>query len=150
MKRQRNSKGQGLAEVAVISGVVMVPVMLFMFDVFFLFAANSLNDQYVKIAARAAASQSNPAGAREAAQNAISRFPISELIPHYEITHVDYREPENPGEQKVVIVQTRMDLRLPADFLFINARPVFVAKSVEPITALPPNPHPEATAFSNL
>lgn len=140
----RNQKGQGLVEVSVVSGVFMIPVLLFMFDIVFLFAANSLNDQYVKVAARAAASQSTEAGATEAARNAIARFPKSTLIPNLEVVEVEYRTPQEFGAQKTVVVKTRMNTVIPMPFPFMVDKPVFQAASVEPITALPPNPHADS------
>lgn len=140
----RNQSGQGLVEVSVVSGVFMVPVVLFMLDLVFLFAANSLNDQYVKVAARAAASQSTAAGAEHAAKSAISRFPKSTLIPNLEVVEVEYRTPDEMGAQKTVVVKTKMSTVIPMPFPFLVEKPVFQAGAVEPITALPPNPHADS------
>ncbi len=143
-KNGRNQKGQGLVEVSVVSGVIMVPAVLFMLDLIFLFAANSLNDQFVKVAARAAASQSTPAGAEEAARKAIDKFPKSNLIPNLVVTEVEYRTPDKPGELKTVVVKTKMSTVIPMPFPFLVEKPVFQAGAVEPITALPPNPHADS------
>jgi hypothetical protein len=140
----RNQKGQGLVEVSVVSGVVMVPLVLFMLDLIFLYAANTLNDQYVKVAARAAASQSTPAGAEQAARSAIAKFPTSALITNLEVTKVEYRTPQEFGAQKTVVVTTKMATVVPMPFPFLNEKPVFEAGAVEPITALPPNPHADS------
>lgn len=144
VSKGRNQKGQGLVEVSVVGGAVMVPVVLFLLDMIFLFGANSLNDQYVKVAARAAASQSTQAGAIEAAQNVISKFPCSALIPEIKVVDVDYRQPEDLGAQKIVVVRTEMKTVIPVQFPFLVNTPTFQAKSVEPITALPPNPHADS------
>lgn len=143
-KNGRNQKGQGLVEVSVVSGVIMVPAVLFMLDLIFLFAANSLNDQFVKVAARAAASQSTAAGAEVAARKAIEKFPKSTLIPNLEVTKVEYVAPNEPGAQKLVVVKTKMNTVIPMPFPFLVEKPVFQAGAVEPITALPPNPHADS------
>lgn len=140
MKNQRRNKGQGLIEVVVMAIVFIVPIALFFIDVFAVVASNSINDNYVKNAARAAASQPNAQEAKAAAMEAIAKFKGSGVI-SISLVDCDYRPARDNGGIAKVTVRTSLRLQLPAPLPAVNNRPQFVAQAVETITGLPPAPH---------
>ena len=140
MKNRRNTKGQSLIEVIVIACLFLVPISLFFLDVFTVVASNSINDQYVKNAARAAASQPNEKDAKAAAEEAIAKFKGSNLI-SMKLVECNYKPAKDSGMIATVTVRTALSVQLPAPIPACNNHPQFLAQAVETITGLPPAPH---------
>lgn len=142
----RTATGQQLAEM--MGGLlVLIPIVLFLLDMSVVVLSNQLADKYAKAAARAAANQTNSADARTAADNALKSFAKSGFVQDLTIKTCDYTaidrdNPNDPTKGKVV-VQLKMDVKLPVPIPFVpaaNSTPTFVTQAVEPVVALPPAP----------
>lgn len=137
------ARGQAMLEVLVVAIAFLIPISLFAVDIFCCLAANSITDQYTKIAARAAASQPDQDNAQRAAEKAIEKFPKSEMLTDFKIDPVEYNpaNPSQPGSQGTVRIKSTLSVKLPVPIPFLDTNPIFEARAVEPITALPPAPH---------
>lgn len=162
----RKNGGQSIIE-TVVGIIVLIPIVLFLFDVAVLVLSNSANDNLAKSCARAAASATNNLGigagdkAQEAAQNIANNFQQSTIIqaagsigsfldgiawvpdnaapPAPQLNAVRSGTAINPDPLPgQVAVMTRMQVTVPVAFPGIGNQWTFVAKAVEPIVSLPP------------
>ena len=146
-KRSRD-RGSSLVETAA-GLLILVPVVLFLFDLVSLIMVQTANDALAKHAARAAAETPNPnpptstpaaqTQAQTAAQTIVNAFPASRLAANPTLLICDYRDDRVNGVSQVY-VRTRLSCTLPIPVPFVgNSGIDFVAEATEPIVAvLPP------------
>ena len=130
MRRQKRNRGTSLTE-AIVAGIIIVPVALFLLDLSVLVIANSINDKAVKNAARAAANHDTPQFPFDACQKSLASFKSSPIVSSLEIKDLKYLP--NPPDRCVVCV-TRMQVKLPIPFPGFSTM-TFVASATEPIVA---------------
>lgn len=122
--------GQSMVELAA-GLLILVPLALFLFDLYVLSLSNQMVDKIAKDCARAAANQPDQASANAAADTAMQSFTKSPYITDMTVEHpVTY----NPND--TVSVTLHMSVHLPVPFPVIDNNPQFVARAVEPIVTV--------------
>ena len=122
----RRSRGSGLAEAAV-AATFLIPLALGMLDIIFIVLANTVNDSACKNAARAAANQTSPQLAQDAALKSLNSFQPSPIIPKLELVSVDI-----PADYSSVACKTKILIVLPVPVPGYS-QVTFLANAVEPI-----------------
>lgn len=122
----RRNKGSGLAEAAV-AALFLIPLALGILDIIFIVLANNINDTACKNAARAAANQTNPSLATDAAKKSLSSFQPSQIIPSLQLISVDI-----PQDYSSVACKTQIIVKLPVPVPGFS-QVTFLANAVEPI-----------------
>lgn len=155
-----HSKGQSLIETLV--GIIfLIPIVLFMFNVFTLILTSQTHDVVLKDAARAAASGSTPAEGTTNARAVVTTFNTKTFSPNGLIEGItmtgNYTDrngavtafgPLNGGNapgapaavsagNSTVSVRSRMTVRLPVPVPI--ARFTFQAAAIEPLVGQPPS-----------
>ncbi len=121
--------GQGLVELGA-GLILLIPIALFLFDMYVMSLTNQMVDKFAKDCARAAANQPDQAGATQAAQTALQSFYASPYCTQISLTKVDYV----PND--TVSVTLDMDVHLPVPMPGISSTPHFHARSTEPIVTV--------------
>jgi hypothetical protein len=138
-KIQRKHSGQAFIELA-IGTMILIPLLLFLLDIFFCILCNQANDVLTKSAARAAAGSNSPLAAAEkiVADSIFGKGtgPVKASLVWFDFNNGEIKQgtPEATGmagAHKVVVV-VKMSVTLPAPIPFLNSTPVFKAQSVEP------------------
>lgn len=138
--KARQIHGQAMIECLAVASVFIIPLSMFMLDVFSLILCNSINDGLAKSAARAAAQQPDSRAASRAALEVINRFRPSSIVTSVQLDNpLAYRTATGAGQTNCVVVNTNMSCRLPVPIPGMP-RLQFRARAVEPITALAPAP----------
>ncbi len=128
-KHRKKSCGQSMLEIT--AGLfVLVPLVLFLFDMYVMALSNQLVDNFAKDAARAAANQPDQGAAQTAATKALENFKRSDYVRSMVIENVNYV----PNE--TVTVKVKMEVHLPVPFPVMNNDPVFVAQAIQPIVTV--------------
>ena len=150
--RRKGSRRSGSSLFETAAGLfVLVPVVLFLFDIVSMILVQTANDALAKHAARAAAETPDPdpsnAGSYAAAQNqatntatqVVNSFPPSRLASNPTLLVCNYTDDRVNGVSQVY-VRTRLSCTLPIPIPFSNISAIdFVAEATEPIVAvLPP------------
>jgi Flp pilus assembly protein TadG len=151
-RRSNGVRRSGSSIIETAAGLlVLVPVVLFLFDLVSLIMVQTANDSLAKHAARAAAEIPDPdptnAGAyaavrqqaQNAAQNIVNAFPSSRLATNPTLLICDYQDNRTTGVSQVY-VRTRLSCVLPIPIPFVGTAGIdFDAEATEPIVAvLPP------------
>lgn len=161
MRPMRPTRAQSLIE-TLVGVIVLIPIVLFLFDVAALVLANSANDNLAKHCARAAASATNAAGtgdgnaAQAAAVRISNNFATSLIIKKPTtggvggsyVTFFDWAGPTRvtagtneggapPAANGQVVVISTMLVNMPVPFPFFQEAH-FRARAVEPIVSIPP------------
>lgn len=126
-KRNRN-KGQSLVE-TLVGLAIMIPLALFAIDVVALINAAHMNDEWSETAAKVAARQGSERMARESAEKAVLRVPLSQIVQSIRVDDINF----DPAEGHV-IVTTVMDVKLPISFPSMETV-TFRHKSIQPIVS---------------
>lgn len=130
MRRQRRKRNKGQSLIETLVGLaIMIPLALFAVDVVALINAAHLNDEWAETAAKVAARQGNERLARESAEKAVLRVPLSQIVQSIRVDAVTF----DPVEGHV-IVTTVMDVKLPVSFPSMETV-TFRHKSVQPIVS---------------
>ena len=122
--KARRDRGTGFVD-AVAMGLILVLVALALFDFLVVAFANSVNDAAAKNAARAAANQSDPSIAADAATKAVPA--VSGFITELTLLSLDYKKND------VVTAKTKMEVKLPVPFPCFGDKLVFMASDTEAI-----------------
>jgi Flp pilus assembly protein TadG len=151
-KRIKRSRLRGSSLIESAAGLlVLVPVVLFLFDLVSLVLVQTANDQLAKHAARAAAETPDPnpadpasyaaaqSAASTAAQNIVNTFAASRLASNPTLITCTYTDNRVAGVSQVY-VKTGLTCTLPIPVPFVGTSGIdFVAEATEPIVAvLPP------------
>lgn len=126
---ERRRIGSGFIE-AVLVGMVLILIALAAVDLFAFVSAVSLNDGAAKIAARAAANQSNQNDATAAAQQALADYQSNGLA--------SISLKACTWNQDRVVVQTSVEVHLPVPCPNLGDKPM-VSQDTEPVLAVPPS-----------
>jgi len=128
--RPGRQRGQNIIEV--VAGVlVLVPLALFLFDMYVLSLSNQLVDKIAKDCARAAANQPDQGTADAAADKALQSFAASPYVTNITLDH-----PVKYVPNGTVTVTLHMSVHLPAPLPIINNSPQFTAQATEPVVTL--------------
>jgi len=129
MKSSRRKRGTSIVETA--AGLfIIIPIVLFLFDVAAAVLAQTANDSMCKSAARAAAETDSQGRAQAAAQTAVDRFPAAGYI----ISKRLFRTVDYNTTTASVRVETEIVCRFPVPIPFGGPdRMNFVTDQTEPI-----------------
>jgi hypothetical protein len=112
MKRARNQKGSGLAEMAVAS-LILIGMALFALDIGTAMMCFNVNDRACRDAARAAAQGSDANEAKNLAKQIIKSYPqfgmLARNITVVGVNYVDFNGTPPSGQSPFVSVTTKMD-----------------------------------------
>lgn len=130
----RRKRGTSIAETA--AGLfIIIPIVLFLFDVAAAVLAQTANDSMCKSAARAAAETDSQGKAQAAAQTAIDNFPAAGYIKSKRLFQpVVWTYNPAPNAQSYVHVQTEIVCQFPVPIPFGGPSKMnFVTDMTEPL-----------------
>lgn len=134
MKASKRRRGTSIVETA--AGLfIIIPIVLFLFDVAGAVLAQTSNDSMCKSAARAAAETDSQGKAQAAAQTAVDKFPAAGYIKSKRLFKpVVYVYNPNPAFDSYVVVVTEIVFQFPVPIPFGGPSKMnFVTDMREPI-----------------
>lgn len=129
-RSRRRKKGQSLIE-AMIGFMVLIPIGLAAVNVVCLISTSQTNEQWAEIAARAAATKVDQAGASKAATEALGDLELNQIIQEVQVSNTDFSLATGH-----VTVFTTMKVKLPVPIPGFS-EVTCSASSIQPIVSTP-------------
>jgi len=117
----------------VVGALVLIPLALMSVDAMAVINANHSNQELAQTAARAAANNITADAAQKIAEQTVSNFAKTNLIPNVSIASFQF----DPA-QKLVTVSVSMTVTIPVPLPWTSSVKL-TASSTQPIVALPPS-----------
>lgn len=146
---------QGQQFVELLAGlIVIIPLVLFLFDIGVILLANIVNGDLAKNAARAAANATDGNSALQAADKVVGKYSTSGSITAAKVTYLEWRSPTSAGggaqrgtppegatppQAGQVQAATEVTVKLPVPLPMLPPEQTFSAHATQPVVALPPN-----------